>query len=349
MIKKNKINKQDIIDWFIIQRIRFLNFVREHKYLSVGIGVFLLSSIVYLIAFASESDPYENKVSARLSNVTTKNVTSSETIEEIDSFSTLVYDFSYQLSAENLPEEGLVRNYVELVAEFNSGIDAEWIVYSNETTETNISEDGRKLTMKIYSVKVGELNTKQLYLKVNNVKGDNSLDTKEIQTTINIKEFTMSEDSTTATSDSIVVGTSVKETKEVGLAYELVGGTAYNSEFCESGRCAPFGIILGINESELINNGLSGLYFNPEISMILKSSDNLGNQIELLTEEGQYGLFTASQEEILNNMPELNYNFASVTLEPTTVSDESQNIIEVSTPAVSLIGAKTINLKKNAK
>ena len=345
MIKKNKINKQDIIDWFIIQRIRFLNFVREHKYLSVGIGVFLLSSIVYLIAFASESDPYENKVSARLSNVTTKNVTSSETIEEIDSFSTLVYDFSYQLSAENLPEEGLVRNYVELVAEFNSGIDAEWIVYSNETTETNISEDGRKLTMKIYSVKVGELNTKQLYLKVNNVKGDNSLDTKEIQTTINIKEFTMSEDSTTATSDSILVGTSVKETKEVGLTYELVGGTAYNSEFCESGRCAPFGIILGINESELINNGLSGLYFNPEISMVLEAEDN-ENKLELLTDSKQYGLFTSAQEEILRNMPKLNYNSAIVELDNSVDYDSSQNDNEVSTPRVSLIGPTTVNLKK---
>lgn len=55
MTKSNFKNK--VKDWFIIQRIRLTNFAKEHKYISAFIGIFLMSSIVALIVFATDGDP----------------------------------------------------------------------------------------------------------------------------------------------------------------------------------------------------------------------------------------------------------------------------------------------------
>ena len=52
----NVATKTKIKDWFIITRIRILNFIKEHKYVSAFIGVLLLSIVVALIVRAADGD-----------------------------------------------------------------------------------------------------------------------------------------------------------------------------------------------------------------------------------------------------------------------------------------------------
>ena len=49
----NVATKTKIKDWFIITRIRILNFVKEHKYVSAFVGVLLLSLVIALIVKAA--------------------------------------------------------------------------------------------------------------------------------------------------------------------------------------------------------------------------------------------------------------------------------------------------------
>lgn len=338
-IKKNKISKQDVKDWLIIQRIRILNFIKEHKYLSAGISVFLLSCIVYLVAFASSNDKYAGNIISTINSVKTKAVDSSEEITEIDSFSTIVYDVSYELSVEDLPEEGLIRNEVVIEATFNENVDAEWVVYDSETSKSEISEDGKKLTITLYSVKVGELKTKQLYLKINNVKGSSDTEDVKVTTSISVKE------STSSPSDLQTIETKIKKTNPVSLDYKLIGGTAYNSDDCSEGRCAPFGIVLGIDSTNLANGSLSGLYFEPETELILSASDSIGGQLQLLTEEGQYGNFDSTQSGKINGMPIIDNNMSSLKLKPYVDLNSTGRVNEVSSPNVSLVGEKEVILR----
>ena len=48
--------KTKIKDWFIITRIRVLNFIKEHKYVSAFIGVLLLSVVIALIVRAATNE-----------------------------------------------------------------------------------------------------------------------------------------------------------------------------------------------------------------------------------------------------------------------------------------------------
>lgn len=342
-IRKNKISKQDVKDWLIIQRIRFLNFIKEHKYISAGIGVFLLSCIVYLVAFASSNDSYAGNIISTINSVKTKAVDSSEEITEINSFSTIVYDVSYELSVEDLPEEGLIRNEVVIEATFNENVDAEWVVYDSETSKSEISEDGKKLTITLYSVKVGELKTKQLYLKINNVKGSSDTEDVKVTTSISVKE------STSSPSNLQTIETKIKRTNPVPLDYKLIGGTAYNSDDCSEGRCAPFGIVLGIDSTKLVNGSLSGSYFEPETELILSASDSIGGQLQLLTEEGQYGNFDSTQSRKINGMPIIDNNMSSLTLKPYVDLNSTGRVNEVSSPNVYLVGEKEVILRIGEK
>lgn len=98
MTKSNFKNK--VKDWFIIQRIRLTNFAKEHKYISAFIGIFLMSSIVALIVFATDGDPYEH-VSVSEGTATPTSISGSDKIDTTKTFSTIVYNIAYRLSSDD--------------------------------------------------------------------------------------------------------------------------------------------------------------------------------------------------------------------------------------------------------
>lgn len=317
---------EKIIDWFIILRIRILNFIKEHKYIATGIGVFLFSFLVYFVAFASD-DPYEGKVNTTIS-VSQKSVSSVEEIDDIKSFSTLIYDISYMLSVDEIPEGGLVRNSVEVVAELNSEVDANWIVPSDESTDYNLSDDKKTLTVKLYSIRVGEQLSKQIYLKVNNVRND-----KQIVSNIKVRE------STSEFSDTITKSVRVTSEK-VPLTVNMIPGNAYKTEELESGRLVPFGIVVGLDKSYLQNDSLEGLYFDESLNLPISALQDDGRKLNISEDYGVY-------DESLNlfyNMPKNIYDSGNISIEKSS-SIDSDTDKNVKTASLSLIGSSKINLK----
>lgn len=345
MTKSNFKNK--IKDWFLIQRIRLTNFAKEHKYISAFIGIFLMSSIVALIVFAVNDDPYAGKVSVTAS-VEQKNVSSSEEVTSINSFSTIVYDVSYGLSIADLSSgQTVVRDEVIIEATFNEGIDAEWLTQDMEASYA-LSNNNRTVTVTLYQTQVGQLNNKQLYLKVNNVP-----DGKTISTNIKIKESTSSDFTDLGTKDIKVTS------KKVPLTARLVSGTAYKSQDYEDGRLAPFGILVGFDKTNLTNgNSLEGLYFDTNVDLVLEATQVVNNnqvQIELMSGDNYknyFGLYNR-KSNLLPSMPhhEQDYTQYSVYNSGTVNSLEkssegvSGSNVQTKNPDLYLIGDKTIELQ----
>ncbi len=339
--------KSKIKDWFIIQRIRLTNFAKEHKYISAFIGIFLMSSIVALIVFATNSDEYAGRVSVTAS-VQQKSVSSSEEVTTIKSFSTIVYDISYKLAVADLPSDQIVtRDQVIIKATFNEGIDAEWVIQDTEATYT-LDDDNRTLYATIYQTQVGEPNNKQLYLKVNNVPNGTNIETK-----IEIKESTASEFTGIGTK-SITV-----ESKKVDLKAKLVSGTAYKSQDYVDGRLAPFGILIGIDKSNLTSgNSLEGLYFDPNVDLVLEATQEInGNdvQIELMSgaeNKKYFGLYNKSSN-LLPSMPHYIkdymqysvYNSGTFNSLEKSAEGVSGSNVETNNPDLYLIGEKEIQLQ----
>ena len=71
---------QKLKDFFLIQKIRIANFIKEHKYISAFIGIFLFSCIVALIVYASDNDEYKGKVEVSAASVTSKSSSSTSEI-----------------------------------------------------------------------------------------------------------------------------------------------------------------------------------------------------------------------------------------------------------------------------
>lgn len=335
-------------DWLAIQKIRIKNFVEEHKYISSFIGVFLISSLVALIVYAADTDKYAGQVSATAS-VTQKSSQSTEEITTAKSFSTIVYDVDYLLSISDLPmDETVVRDEVVVQASFNDKIDAEWVTYNDITSNYELSDDGRTLTVKLYGgTKVGTSNSLQLYLNTRNIPNGT-----ELKTNFKIKESTSS-NFTELGEKKITI-----ESEKVDLETKVVSGTAYKSNDYSEGRYAPFGILVGFDKSKLKNqNSLEGLYFDSNVSVILEaiqSVNNVNTQIELETEKQQYfGLYDKSTG-LLGSMPHYQrdvsdfsvYNSGTVKNLTKSNSGVSGEVTENTNPDLYLIGDKTINLEQ---
>ena len=155
--------KTKLKDWFIIQKIRLLNFIKEHKYTSAFIGIFLISSIVALVVYASSEDVGY----ATLEKVTAMNINSTESITSIKSFSTVVYEVSYVPSAET----------VKIEASIPEDVDAVWDT-SDPTSDYELFDDNKRVEIKIYDNAIGSKLTKQLYLNVRNVENGKTVTPK---------------------------------------------------------------------------------------------------------------------------------------------------------------------------
>lgn len=335
--------KTKIFDWFIITRIRILNFIKEHKYLSIGIGTFVVSCIAILIVFASNN--YDGRIASKVT-VFQKGVETTEEITEIDSFSTVVYDLTYILSLmeEEMPEQGLIRDSVVIEATFNKldkngnivdeDIDVSWKTFSDEFTNYELSQDKKTLYLSLYNVEVAKELKQQLYLNVNNVMGDASSATPEIKVDIRIKE------STSAYSQTVSKNISVNNNKIIdSLDYKVVGGKAYKSTEYKDGRLAPFGIVVGIEKENLTS--LQGVYFEPSATLKLLATQDLDTQLLL---SDSYGIYN-SDINYISGIPTNIYDSGKIS-SLSQIGAKSSDVNKfVTTPEISLHGEKTINLK----
>lgn len=319
--------KTKLKDWFVIQKIRLLNFIKEHKYTSAFIGIFLISSIVALVVYASSEDVGY----ATLEKVTAMNINSTESITSIKSFSTVVYEVSYVPSAET----------VKIEASIPEDVDAVWDT-SDPTSDYELFDDNKRVEIKIYDNAIGSKLTKQLYLNVRNVENGKTVTPK------------------ITSGDSVLQNTTITvESEEVPLTTKIVSGSSYKSPDYLDGRLAPFGILVGIEKENLKNlNSLEGLYFNPDLNLTLEATQTLDGenyqQIELENENKKYfGLYDRSTN-LLTSMPnhKIDYQNYSVydsgKVESLTKASVGVSGVETSSnqnPDLYLIGEKTINLE----
>lgn len=315
-----------MIDWFIITRIRILNFIKEHKYLSATIGTFLISCIAILIVYASSD--YDGKIKSEIS-VAQKGISTVEEITQINSFSTIVYDMTYKLSLidEEMPEGGLIRDSVIIEASFKEDVDAQWQTFSDEVSDYKVSDDKKTVTVTLYNIEVTKEIKQQLYLKVNNVIAG-----KQINVDIKMKESTS--DYSNVVSKTVTVNNT---TTIDSLSYRVVGSKAYKSEKLTNGKIAPFGIIIGIDKGTL--NSLEGVYFDNTANLSLASKDSYGNQLDILTDNGTYGVYNSSLNYI-NNMPTNIYDSGVVN----SLNKETKTTTETISATISLEGSNEVNL-----
>ena len=95
-MKESKFSLEKIKNWFIILGIKLANFIKEHKYVSAGIGVLICTCVIVMVAFASDTDPNEGKISVDSLNVSASNE-SEQTLTGAPSFSTVNYTVDFKL------------------------------------------------------------------------------------------------------------------------------------------------------------------------------------------------------------------------------------------------------------
>lgn len=301
-MKQNKVNFQKIKDWFIIQRIRLLNFIKEHKYVSAGIGVFLATCIIVIVAFASDTDPYEGKITVVNDSVTISNLSAAEDGNYMaDSFTQVSYKVSFKLACDSCGTEKPTNRSVIITASIPSNIDASWVAPDDLDAKLSVEEkDGfNTLTINMFDVDVSDaIIEKTIYLDIKNVSNETIL-----KPTINIKESTAQSETSIDTSKTQIKVSS----EELSLTSKIITGYKYKDD---SYNYAPFGIILGYTCSLNDGNCLKGKYINPNQTIALNLEGTAGTT--LLIEENKYGVFDSNENSgIISKDKMPNYKFDS--------------------------------------
>lgn len=271
-MKESKFNLKKIKNWFIILGIRLANFIKEHKYVSAGIGVLICTCVIVLVAFASDEDPNGGKIIVNDISIKATSNDSEENLTEAPSFSTINYNVNFKLKCKDSEKCTSSNRKAIIEASIPANIDAEWIsINSNETiSKIEKDNDNNKITLTVNdgislpSTSDDGTNTstetvsRNIYLKLKNITNDT-----EITPMIKVYESTAMEDSdkTTATTTTTKV-----KSDEISLTPMIVGGYKYLED---NNRYVPFGIILGYD-----GDSLTGKYFNPNQSISVKGTNN---------------------------------------------------------------------------
>lgn len=248
----NAATKTKIKDWFIITRIRILNFIKEHKYVSAFIGVLLLSVVIAFIVRAATNETID-KISVSITGadrgISVVTESDSGNNKEAPNFSKVIYSLKYYLGEgdSRCQNNDVVYKVDEVVIDatipYNENI--KWIG-SDETAVSNITQNNENktstLSITVPSVNVCSANVQTFSLMVLNADKNTN-----IKPTITIKggsNATESETSAVQNIDSI--NTTYDETKkDYSLIPILKPGIAKKGSE-DSIRDVRFGIILGI-------------------------------------------------------------------------------------------------------
>lgn len=344
---KSRINAEKIKNNIIIGWIKFKNLVKEHKYISSVLGLFLISCVIGVAVFAQE-DEYAGKIMTEIKEVRTSIMNKDGVLEEskeaiVDSFGTIAFEIDYYLNFD-LPDNTILSRDVTVDATVDTkDVDVYWYQAGQDDGSYNINGDVLKAEMydKIVGNNNSAKNELKLYLKVNNVEND-----KEIGVTIKIYEST-SEGNYKKISKSFKV-----KSNSQNLTAKIKNGSAYKKDGF-NGRYVPYGILLGFE-----GDSLKGKHFsNTEI--ILEASQELNGQIQQLsldTTRDYYGVYEKNKK-LLSNFPNGKYDdtdssvkdSGSVSLEKLESEMKSSQIEEKKSSSLYLLGDKKITLEVNEK
>ena len=299
-MKESKFSLEKIKNWFIILGIKLANFIKEHKYVSAGIGVLICTCVIVMVAFASDTDPNEGKISVASLNVAASN--ESDEITEAQSFSTINYTVDFKLKCKDNETCSASNRKAVIEASIPANIDAEWIAINSNETISKI-EKGKDYNKIILTVNDGislsataedgsntesETKSRTIYLELKNIANDT-----EITPTITVYESTASDDNDKKVESSATIKV---KSEEVDLTSKIVGGYKYLEG---DSRYVPFGVILGYE-----GENLTGKYFSPNQSISVKGT--LGEEFDT----DKAGVYDATKNNYISKdkMPHYKYD-----------------------------------------
>lgn len=341
--------KTKLRDWLDITRIRIMNFIKEHKYVSLGIGLFLVSVVVALTVRANNtelSDAGDFKVESVL--VSTAGNTEASPSAVADNFSSADYVLKYRLGADGCTDKTDFVDTVTITATLTD--EAYSYVRWGGTTEEAVSKiDGKKLTLMIPSVTMCEPHSQHLTFTVLNARKDSSIslssltlkpgssanEVELLTTTDNNKHVTMPTLKTTYNDDKVLDGS---------LIVEPVSGSALKNSL--GGRNAKFGLMLGFYSDsfqDIIDGGittLKGSYISNDVDIFISANETksgVKNPLDLSTAKEDYGVYTSevAGKHFFQDLPVLTSGTAG-TMNKSLVSDEVEGNDYNVAPVISL-------------
>lgn len=256
--------KTKIKDWFIITRIRFLNFIKEHKYASAIVGLLLFTTFIAIIVKATDDDNYIKETSVSTTGegrgIIVKTESDDNNNKVAPNFSEVIYTISYSLgnnsdvcSKEYSGPKKVDRVVIEATIPYNSNLrwnTADVTTFSDVIDEKNEQGEivNKTLRILIPEVDVCSSHTQSFSLSVlNAVKGTS------IKPSISITGGSAGSKSEVSVDE---ITTSYDDNKVYQLTPKVVPGVA--KKISDAERDARFGLLLGIegssNKLELKNS-----------------------------------------------------------------------------------------------
>ena len=338
--------KTQIKDWIVITKIRFLNFIKEHKYISAAVGIFLISGVVALIVRAATNVEVGNATVnfTKTENVISVNGSSSDT--NVPTFSEAIYTLNYYLDHGDCGSEDkvLYSDKVTITATLPEGTDVDnikWIA-NEEAVSASVSEDKRTLTIVDEKVNVCSVQHQNISLQILNVGKIND-QFQTIKPVITIKGGSSS-DVQSVSGDSVPRIT-LNYDEDLDLTIKLRPGIAkyVNS----TTRNANFGILVGVDSSTVLNS-LKGKHLSSSTDLYLLASqaDTAGEdfqELDILTDEGTYGPYDHNKLRYFTNSNVPDLNTPSNTIKSFGKSDYTLpgTATTLSAPKVTLTNAPT--------
>ena len=337
--KKKKIN---IKEWLTIARIKLVDFIKEHKYVSIGIGVFLLSLIIFFAVRAAGDG--ENIHEATVSDVHLSAKTAKQDSNtEAPNFTDVNYTISYYLGAasgdtcDNTKPLDVLKFQLELKGpelneqelndpELNKLKSVKWHINSEDDT---VSADNKTLTAYEYNVDMCKPHSTTFTLSVGN-----AVKNTEIKlTSVKIKPGNDAE--LTPINESLLPA-SIRTTHSNTISnasVRLVSGAAPKKGGANS-RYTYFGLVAGVEASSLEDTYI-------ENATIYLSVSETGEHVpKILTDAGTYGKY----EDVANNnyfrtgtLPIISNSAAIASFEPNAFREtEELTPSNISSPSISV-------------
>lgn len=291
-------SKNEFKNWLSIQRVKLGLFMKNHKYLSATVGLFLITIIIAVIVFASDSDPFENTITVHYNRDTRPLVVSStESNEEriVKSFSTVIYDIPYNLSSTVEGSTENINRMVKIDVKLPKTVDASVFTLNNDSMNVDTTTDSENDIYTFYDYKPlgGEVST-SVYLNVYNLPKDSV-----VSPIIKICESTTASDDASKCAELSGEDTKITiDAEKINLVTKTIAGSPYNSQ---EERYIPFGILVGISEDDLTDGKLVGKFFDKDVRLFLQAKQATSSSESVVMSQkiadNYYGLYKGSDLE----------------------------------------------------
>lgn len=314
----NVATKTKIKDWFIITRIRILNFVKEHKYVSAFVGVLLLSLVIALIVKAATT----NEINSATASIKSFALSGTES-NEVPNFSDVTYKLQYDVN-----EEYVGKTIDQITYKITTDKYSEIGMWkASESGEFEMDESNKTFTYTVYDVELSSSMNQNFTFMVQNAASN----TKMKIESVSIKLGSNGQDVVNTPQNTEITSTYTNTISLSSLILE--SGIAKKTE---SGRETYFGIVLGLTPSDVQN--LKGKYIKADegVPIYLTAQDNGVNK-DIATSEGSYGVINEDKDSYFVSLPSLSNQNSKEKTKLTAVSkDDTYDDTSVITPSITI-------------